>query len=39
MPAATRRAVRDATNLLTATPDAAAILIAVALGSAADLLH
>jgi hypothetical protein len=39
MPAATRRAVRDATNLLTTTPDEAAILIAVALGSAADLLR
>jgi hypothetical protein len=39
MPAATRRAVRDATNLLTATPDEAAIIIAVALGSAADLLR
>eukprot|EP01046_Picozoa_sp_COSAG06_P045888 COSAG06_NODE_6412_length_2944_cov_2.957118_3_plen_313_part_00 len=39
MPSATCRAVRDATNLLTATPDEAAILIAVALGSAADLLR
>eukprot|EP01046_Picozoa_sp_COSAG06_P032103 COSAG06_NODE_3183_length_5718_cov_83.394910_4_plen_336_part_00 len=36
---ATRRSVRDATNLLTATPDEAAIIIAAALGSAADLLH
>jgi hypothetical protein len=39
MPAATRRAVRNATNLLTATPDEAAIIIATALGSATDLLH
>jgi hypothetical protein len=38
MPAATRRAVRDATNLLTATPDEAAIIIACALHSAQDLL-
>ena len=39
MPPATRRAVRDATNLLTATPDEAAIIIAATLGSAADLLR
>jgi hypothetical protein len=39
MPAATRRAVHNATNLLTATPDEAAILIATALGSAMDLLR
>jgi hypothetical protein len=39
MPPAIRRAVRNATNLLTATPDEAAILIAAALTSAADLLH
>jgi hypothetical protein len=38
MPPATRRAVRDATNLLTATPDEAAIIIACALTSAQDLL-
>jgi hypothetical protein len=36
---ATRRATHDATNLLTATPDEAAILIACALGSATDLLR
>jgi hypothetical protein len=36
---ATRRAAREATNLLTATPDEAAILIACALGSATDLLR
>jgi hypothetical protein len=36
---ATRRATHDATNLLTATPDEAAILIAAALGSAIDLLR
>ena len=35
---AARRAVRDATNLLTATPDEAAIIIACALHSAQDLL-
>ena len=39
MPSATRRAVRNATNLLTATPDEAAIIIAAALGSATDLLR
>ena len=39
MPAATRRAVRDATNLLTATPDEAAIIIACALTDPRDLLH
>jgi hypothetical protein len=38
MAPATRRAVRDATNLLTATPDEAAIIIACALASAQDLL-
>jgi hypothetical protein len=38
MPAATRRAVRDATNLLTATPDEAAIIIACALTDPRDLL-
>jgi hypothetical protein len=37
MAPATRRAVRDATNLLTATPDEAAIIIACALASARDL--
>jgi hypothetical protein len=36
---ATSRAVQTATNLLTATPDEAAIIIACALGSATDLLH
>jgi hypothetical protein len=36
---ATSRAVQTATNLLTATPDEAAIVIACALGSATDLLH
>ena len=35
----TRRAICNAANLLTATPDEAAIIIAAALGSAADLLH
>ena len=39
MSPATRRAVRDATNLLTATPDEAAIIIAATLGSAAGLLR
>jgi hypothetical protein len=39
MPAATRRATRDATNLLTATPDEAAIIIACALTDPTDLLH
>eukprot|EP01046_Picozoa_sp_COSAG06_P023378 COSAG06_NODE_1852_length_8164_cov_4.582275_6_plen_289_part_00 len=39
MPAATRRTTRDATNLLTATPDEAAIIIACALTDPADLLH
>ena len=39
MPAATRRATRDATNLLTATPDEAALLIACSLTSAGDLLR
>jgi hypothetical protein len=38
MPAATRRAIRDATNLLTATPDEAAIIIACALTDPRDLL-
>ena len=38
MPAATRRATRDATNLLTATPDEAAIIIAWALIDPRDLL-
>jgi hypothetical protein len=38
MPAATRRAVRDATNILTATPDEAAIIIACALTDPRDLL-
>eukprot|EP01046_Picozoa_sp_COSAG06_P104690 COSAG06_NODE_50901_length_315_cov_1.199074_1_plen_53_part_10 len=39
MPAATRRAVRNATSLLTATPDEAAIIIACALTDPRDLLH
>eukprot|EP01046_Picozoa_sp_COSAG06_P049167 COSAG06_NODE_7511_length_2479_cov_8.699580_4_plen_297_part_00 len=39
MPSATRRSVQTTTNLLTATPDEAAIIIAAALGSATDLLH
>ena len=39
MPPATRRAVRDATNLLTATPDEAAIIIACALTDPKDLLR
>ena len=39
MPPATRRAVRDATNLLTATPDEAAIIIACALTNPKDLLR
>ena len=39
MPAAARRAARNATNLLTATPDEAAIIIACALTSASDLLR
>jgi hypothetical protein len=39
MPAATRRAVRAAANLLTATPDEAAIIIACALTDPRDLLH
>jgi hypothetical protein len=39
MPAATRRATHDATNLLTATPDEAALLIACALNDARDLLR
>ena len=38
MPPATCRALRDATNLLPATPDEAAIIIACALHSAQDLL-
>ena len=38
MPAATRRATRDATNLLTATPDEAAIIIACALTDPRDLI-
>ena len=38
MPAATRRAAREATNLLTATPAEAALGIACALASAKDLL-
>ena len=38
MPAATRRATRDATNLLTATPHEAAIIIACALTDPRDLL-
>eukprot|EP01046_Picozoa_sp_COSAG06_P023006 COSAG06_NODE_1811_length_8317_cov_7.969944_5_plen_332_part_00 len=38
MPAATRRAVLDATNLLTATPAEAALLIACALTDPRDLL-
>jgi hypothetical protein len=38
MPPATRRALRDATHLLPATPDEAAINIACALHSAQDLL-
>ena len=38
MPAATRRTTRDATNLLTATPDEAAIIIACALTDPRDLL-
>jgi hypothetical protein len=39
MPAATHRAVRDATNLLTATPDEAAIIVACALTDPGDLLR
>ena len=39
MPAATRRAVRTAANLLTATPDEAAIIIACALTDPGDLLR
>ena len=39
MPAATRRAVRSATNLLTATPDEAALIIACALNDPRDLLR
>ena len=40
MPRATRRAIRAATNLLTATPEEAALAIAAALGgSPADLLR
>ena len=39
MPAATRRATRDATNLLTATPIEAALIIACALTDPTDLLH
>eukprot|EP01046_Picozoa_sp_COSAG06_P067763 COSAG06_NODE_17717_length_925_cov_0.893462_1_plen_47_part_10 len=38
MAPATRRAARDATNLLTATPDEAAIIIACALTDPKDLL-
>eukprot|EP01046_Picozoa_sp_COSAG06_P120220 COSAG06_NODE_67566_length_251_cov_1.026316_1_plen_63_part_10 len=38
MPAATRRAVRDAINLLTATPAEAALIIACALADPRDLL-
>eukprot|EP01046_Picozoa_sp_COSAG06_P013940 COSAG06_NODE_852_length_11954_cov_6.453986_9_plen_212_part_01 len=39
MPAATRRAARGATNLLTATPDEAALIIATALADPWDLLR
>jgi hypothetical protein len=39
MPATTRRAVRSATNLLTATPDEAALIIACALNDPRDLLR
>ena len=39
MPPATRRAARDATNLLTATPDEAALNIACALTDPMDLLR
>eukprot|EP01046_Picozoa_sp_COSAG06_P108642 COSAG06_NODE_55065_length_291_cov_1.057292_1_plen_54_part_10 len=39
MPPATRHAVRDATNLLTATPDEAAIIIAATLADPRDLLR
>jgi hypothetical protein len=39
MAPATRRAARDATNLLTATPDEAAIIIACALTDPKDLLR
>eukprot|EP01046_Picozoa_sp_COSAG06_P014855 COSAG06_NODE_933_length_11441_cov_12.056075_5_plen_312_part_00 len=39
MPAATRRAARTAANLLTATPDEAALLVACALTDPGDLLH
>ena len=39
MPAAARRTVHGATNLLTATPDEAAIIIACALTDPRDLLH
>jgi hypothetical protein len=39
MPPATRRAVHNATNLLTATPDEAALIIACALADPKDLLR
>jgi hypothetical protein len=39
MPPATRRAVRGATNLLTATPDEAALIVAAALADPEDLLR
>eukprot|EP01046_Picozoa_sp_COSAG06_P090222 COSAG06_NODE_36562_length_445_cov_1.367052_1_plen_102_part_10 len=39
MPSAARSAVRNATNLLTATPLEAAIIIACALTDPGDLLH
>eukprot|EP01046_Picozoa_sp_COSAG06_P023008 COSAG06_NODE_1811_length_8317_cov_7.969944_7_plen_317_part_00 len=39
MPAATRRVVLDATNLLTATPTEAVLIIACALTDPRDLLH
>ena len=39
MPATTRRAVRGITNLLTATPDEAALIIACALTDPRDLLR
>jgi hypothetical protein len=38
MPPATRRAVREATSLLTATPSEVALLVAAALDNATDLL-
>jgi hypothetical protein len=39
MPPATGRAVRETTNLLTATPDEAALIVAAALADPKDLLR